>query len=192
MKRFNDYNDAELLGIDNETLNIAIRVEAIQRGITPPIPLSEALRSSEWKGYTLPGDNAVVYRITVGYNRSAYAYTDRKDAENALKGIVSLHEHGYPVKKMSIQYETPTIEEVRISASDSQQKAAKFEEFTQDNSEFDKVVEECMERYSRVRQDDYNKKVLNEKKAEYLRLSGGNVEIAKAFWEKGRNGTWPE
>ena len=60
-KRFADYTDAELIGIDNETLNIAIRVEAINRGIKPPITLSEALRQSEWVGYQKPAEAIKVY-----------------------------------------------------------------------------------------------------------------------------------
>lgn len=191
-KRFNDYTDAELLSIDNQTLNDSIRIEATFRGIQPPIQISVALRQSEWVGYTLPADYTTVYAIKIGYSRSPFAYIKREDAEKALTGLVELKDHGYGGGKThTIAYEQPSIEEVFITASESKVKAAKFEEFFQDNTEFDKVVDECMERVSRVRQDDYNRRVLAERKAEYLRLAGGNIEIAKAFWANSRNGEWP-
>lgn len=191
-KRFNDYTDAELLSIDNQTLNDAIRVEATFRGIQPPIPISVALRQSEWIGYTLPADYTTVYVIKIGYSRSPFAYIKREDAERALTGLVELKDHGYGGgKTYTIAYEEPSIEEVIIVASASKAKAAKFEEFYQDNTEFDKVTEECLNRYSSARQDDYNRRVLAERKAEYLRLAGGDVEIAKAFWANSRNGEWP-
>ena len=110
-KRFAEYTDAELIGINNETLNIAIRVEAIQRGIKPPITISEALRQ--------------------------------------------------------------------------------FEEFFEDDTEFQKVVDECLERHSQVRQAAYNAKVRSEKRAEYLRLAGGDETIARAFWAKTEGTEFP-
>jgi len=193
MKRFNDYTDAELLGIDNQTLNDSIRIEATFRGIQPPIPISAALRQSEWVGFTLPGDYTTVYAIRVGYSRSPFAYIKREDAEKALTGIVELKSSGYGANsKYTIQYEQPTVEEIHIVLSESQQKAAKFVDFDQDDTEFNNVVEECMERISRVRQDHYDRSVLAQRKAEYLRLAVGNVEIAKAFWSNSRNGEWPE
>ena len=193
MKRFNDYTDAELIGIDNQTLNDSIRIESTFRGIQPPIPISVALRQSEWVGFTLPGDYTTVYAIRIGYSRSPFAYIKREDAEKALVGVVELKSSGYGAnQKYTIQYEQPTVEEINIVLSESQQKAAKFVDFAQDDTEFNKVVEECMERVSRVRQDDYDRNVLAQRKAEYLRLAGGNLDIAKAFWSNSGNGKWPE
>jgi hypothetical protein len=42
-----------------------------------------------------------------------------------------------------------------------------------------------------VRQQAYNAKVRAERKAEYLRLAGGNEEIAKNFWAKAEGTAWP-
>ena len=71
------------------------------------------------------------------------------------------------------------------------QKAAKFEEYTQDDTEFVKVRDECLEKYSEVRQQAYNAKVRAERKTEYLRLAGGSEEIAKKFWAKAEGTAWP-
>ena len=51
MKPFSQLTRNETLDLTNEELNDAIRLEAIDRGIKPPITLSEALRRSEWRGY---------------------------------------------------------------------------------------------------------------------------------------------
>jgi len=197
MKRFADYTDVELLTIDNEELNSAIRIEAIQRGITPPITLSEALRNSEWRGYQKPSAALKVYEIMHptpygSQSASGCGFLDEESALRAIEGMVAIETEGYGEKKSKLITGTFTVAARFIGIETHQQKWSKFEEFTQDNTEFQKVVDECLERHSKARQDDYNKRVLNEKKAEYLRLASGNLEIAKAFWAKTGNSVWPE
>lgn len=198
MKRFNDYTDAELLGLDNDTLNDSIRVEAIERGIQPPITLSDALRQSEWKGYQRPGEAVTVYEIVLSgkYENSVptrVAYMDRNLAERALEGVFMVDEDGYGAKAVTKIYSgEPKIQERKIGVSKSVQSWAKLQEFTQDSVEFDAVMEECIERLSKARQDDYNRRVNQEKRTEYLRLAGGDEAIAKSFWAKVERSEWPE
>lgn len=197
MKRFADYTDAELLTIDNDTLNSAIRIEAIQRGITPPITLSEALRNSEWRGYQKPASAIKVYEIihpsTYGNpSPSGCGFLDEESALKAIEGMISIDTESYGERKSKLVSGVFTVAARFIGVEAHEQKWSKFEEFTQDNTEFQKVVDECLERHSKARQDDYNKRVLNEKKAEYLRLASGNLEIAKAFWARTSSGIWPE
>lgn len=194
-KKFSDYTDSELLELDNQQVNDAIRLEAIDRGIKPPIPLSEALRLSEWKGYTHPGDRVVVYMIRIGgkystRNDTGLAYLKREDAERALNGTVSV-DQDYTTKAWKMHDASPDIVEVAIGADPANQKWAKFEEYTQDDSAFDAVAKECVERQSAVNQAAYNRRVNAERKAEYLRLANGDEQIARNFWDKAERTTWP-
>ena len=191
-KRFVEYTDAELIGIDNETLNIAIRVEAIQRGIKPPITISEALRQSEWVGYQKPVEAIKAFRIRCGYNASDFGWLDEAKAQAALEGIIKIEPIGYSeANGLKIGKSDATVETVWIGVSKGGSKAAKFEEFFEDDTEFQKVVDECLERYGQVRQAAYNAKVRSEKRAEYLRLAGGDETIARAFWAKTEGGEFP-
>lgn len=191
-KRFADYTEAELIGIDNETLNIAIRVEAIQRGIKPPITISEALRQSEWVGYQKPAEAIKVHRIRLGYHDSPFAWLDEAKAQAALDGMIHVEPIGYSASNgFKISDAKATVETVWVGVSKGESKAAKFEEFFEDDTEFQKVVDECLERYGRVRQNAYNAKVRSEKRAEYLRLAGGDETIARAFWAKTESNEFP-
>jgi hypothetical protein len=191
-KRFADYTDAELIGIDNETLNIAIRVEAIQRGIKPPITISEALRRSEWIGYQKPAEAIKVFRLRSGYNASEFGWLDEAKAQAALDGLVKIDAIGYSERNgFKISDANATIETVWIGVSKGESKAAKFEGFFEDDAEFQKVVDECLERHSQVRQAAYNAKVRSEKRAEYLRLAVGDETIARAFWAKTEGNEFP-
>jgi len=191
-KRFNDYTDAELLGIDNETLNNAIRIEAIQRGVKPPIPISEALRQSEWRGYEKPAEAIKVYRLRQGYYTTDFGWLDEAKAQAALDGLVKIEKVSYKDDNLKICTPDVAVETVWVGVTKAEQKAAKFEEFYEDTTAFDTVRDECLERFAAVRQAAYNARVRSEKRAEYLRLAGGDEAIAKAFWGKVEGGEWPE
>lgn len=191
-KRFNDYADADLLGIDNETLNNAIRIEAIQRGVKPPIPISEALRQSEWRGYEKPAEAIKVYRLRQGYYTTDFGWLDESNAQAALDGLVKIEKVGYKDGHLKICAPDVAVETVWVGVTKAEQKAAKFEEFYEDTTAFDTVRDECLERFAAVRQAAYDAKVRSEKRAEYLRLAGGDEAIAKAFWGRVEGGEWPE
>lgn len=191
MKPFNQLTDSEVLNLSNEDLNDAILLEAINRGIQPPITLSEALRRSEWRGYTKPAEAIKVFSFKIGYHSSNFAFLDEKLAEKALEGMICIDENSYSYPKIKITSDTPQIVVKYVGVEAGSQKASKFEEFTQDDTEFNKVRDECLERYSEVRQQAYNAKVRQEKRTEYLRLARGDEEIAKSFWAKVELGEWP-
>lgn len=190
-KRFCDYQDNELPELSNEQLNDAIRIEAIQRGIKPPITLPDALRQSEYVGYRAPAESVKVYRIRVGYEVSDFGWLDEQQAIRAAEGVVKLSVKNYQTKELGFSTETPSVEAVVIGVVPSSDKAAKFEAYMGDESdEFDKLRDECIERVGRVRQERYNAEVRARKQAEYLRLAGGNIEIAQAFWAKTEGTSW--
>lgn len=191
MKPFPQLTRSEVLNLTNEELNDAIRLEAIERGIKPPITLSEALRRSEWRGYTKPAESLKVFALRVGYYRSEFAWLDEAKAHAALEGLVKV-EKNYQPSGFKIVTAEAAVETVWIGVDASESKAAKFEEYSQDDKEFNLVRDLCLELYSSIRQQDYNARVRAERKTEYLRLAGGNEEIAKAFWAKAEGTSWPD
>jgi hypothetical protein len=191
MKPFSQLSRNEIIDLTNEELNDSIRLEAIERSIKPPITLSEALRRSEWRGYTKPAEAIKVFTLKIGYHSSNFAFLDEKLAEKALEGMVCVEENSYSNPRIKITNDRPEVVTKYVGVETGSQKSAKFEEYVQDDKEFDKVSEECLERYSEVRQQAYNAKVRAERKAEYLRLAGGNEEVAKNFWSKTEGTSWP-
>lgn len=197
-RSFNQYTDAELLMLDNDTINDAIRIEAIERGVEPPITLSEALRKSEWRGYARPAEAVAIFELCVdgkysSLHCSGIGYLDEAKANAALEGIVFVEEITYGSDKgTKIQQGRATVQRKLCGVSKSEQAWSKVEEYTQDNTKFNEVSSECVNRLSAVRQADYTKRVNQEKRAEYLRLAAGNEDIAKGFWRKIESGDFPE
>jgi hypothetical protein len=191
MKPFSQLIRNEIIDLTNEELNDSIRLEAIERSIKPPITLSEALRRSEWRGYTKPAEAIKVWTLKIGYHSSRFGFLDEQLAAKAIEGMICIEENSYSHPKIKITSDTPEIVLKYVGVEAGSQKASKFEEFTQDDTEFNKVRDECLEKHSEVRQQAYNAKVRSERKAEYLRLAGGNEEVAKNFWSKTEGTTWP-
>lgn len=190
MKPFPQLTRTEVLNLTNEELNDAIRLEAIERGIKPPITLSEALLRSEWRGYQKPAEAIKVFCLRAGYYRSDFGWLDEAKAHAALEGMVKLDKN-YQTDALKMAGADVAIETVWIGVSPSESKAAKFEEYAQDDAKFNEVRDLCLELYSAIRQEAYNARVRAERKAEYLRLAGNNEEIAKAFWAKAEGSPWP-
>lgn len=191
MKPFPQLTRSEVLNLTNEELNDSIRLEAIERGIKPPITLSEALRRSEWRGYQKPAEAIKVFRLRQGYYTSDFGWLDEAKAQAALDGLVKIEKVNYKDESLKIGRPEVTVETVWVGVDPADLKAAKFEEYLQDDAEFDKVRDLCLDLYSAIRQEAYNARVRAERKAEYLRLAGNNEEIAKAFWAKAEGTAWP-
>lgn len=194
-KRFFELSNAEMMALDSDGLNTAIRIEAIERGIQPPVTLSEQLRNSEWIGYQKPAEALQVWEIHVksryNYEQTGVAYRSKEEAERAMEGLMTI-ERGYGNEAPKLKSNEPRLVCVNISVARSSQKAVAFEEFTQDTEAFDKVVDECVEHLGRLRQREYNTKVRAEKKTEYLRLAGGNEQVARNFWAKVETSAWDD
>ena len=72
-------------------------------------------------------------------------------------------------------------------------KIAKLTEYVyEDTEKYEALLEKCTSKIASVRQEAYNQLIAKERQAEYLRLAGGDVEIAKRFWVKAESLAWPE
>ena len=197
VKAFSEYNCAALLVIDAATLNDAIRIEAIKRGIAPPMLLSEALQSTKWVGYTAPADGVKFFEIHVnGQYGSPHAtglcYLDEAKAKAALEGAMHFDPDSYGTSGGKIYGGGASIMVRVVGVNHAVAKAAQVQQYIEDTTAFNKVVEECLAKLAAVRQADYNDRLNAEKQAEYLRLAGGNEEVARAFWAKVEKTAWPE
>jgi len=153
MKAFSQLSRNEILDLTNEELNDSIRLEAIQRSIKPPITLSEALRRSEWRGYQKPAEAIKVFRLRQGWYSTDFGWLDEAKAVAALDGLVKIEKIGYKDDSLKIASPEVNVETVFVGVSKGESKAAKFMEYFDDSTEFDKVSEECIEKYSAVRQE---------------------------------------
>ena len=191
MKPFSQLTRSEVLNLTNEELNDAIRLEAIDRGVKPPVTLSEALRQSEWRGFTKPAQFVKVWALKVGYHCSNLGFLDESLAEKALEGMICVEESSYSLPKIRLTKDVPELVVKYVGVEASSQAASKFEAFFQDDTEFNKIRDLCLELHSNIRQEYYNAGVRLELRKEYLRLAGGNEEVAKAFWAKAEGTAWP-
>ncbi len=198
MNRYYSLSKEERTTLSTPDLEQSIKLEAIERGIKPPIQLSEVLKSMEWVGYRTPADAVTFYAVqaTDEYGRSSGArlgFTTKEAAESAIQGAVCIGESGYgDSAKLVIRKEPPSISVIHISFTKPECVAVKLEKFDQDDTEFEKLRDECVEDLRVIRQSDYDDRVSREKWNQYLELAGGDKNIARAFWGKTQAGNPPE
>ena len=196
VKAFSEYNCAALLVIDAATLNDAIRIEAIKRGIAPPMLLSEALQSTKWVGYTAPADGVKVFEVLVSGQygspcATGLCYLDEAKARAALEGALYFDADTYGTSGGKIYGGGASIMVRVVGTNHAVAKAAQVQQYIEDTKAFNEVVADCLAKLAAVRQADYDDRLNKEKQAEYLRLAGGNEEVARAFWAKVEKSDWP-
>lgn len=192
MKRFSELSDDELVSLSHDDLNTSIRIEAINRGIAPPIPLSEDIARQQAISYQFRDGATRVYRLAASYHRSQFGYLNENDAKSAMCGAVLLDESGYPRTITKISSEQITLDSIWIGGVTSTKTSSVEPADTSESEAFIAVVDECMQRHRSVCQDRYDRRVNIEKRAEYLRLADGNETVARAFWAKVESAQWPE
>lgn len=195
MKPFHKLTHDEIAGLNTESLTDSIKVGALDRGIEIPISLPEALKRSEYTGFSHVVNPVRIYCPTAGgYSDPNFGYLTLERAEEAMVGAVKIGSR-YVGGKTHPQIDTESsiqIKVVVLGDIPSTIKASKLQEFSEQSSEaFDKYRDECLEKYNEVRQSNYDKAVRAEKRKEYMRLAGGNEEIAKAFYARIGHGAWP-
>jgi len=194
MKAFYQLTDDEVAQLTEQALQDAIRLEAIERGIKVPVGLPSDIVNSGFLGFRYPAEAQVAYGVCVdSYNTPNYGYLSRELAEAAMEGVVKIGtRYTKNVCQSTIEACEARIIEVAVGISRVSDKLTKFEQADDGGSEaFDKLAQECVDKCARIRQDRYNIAVRLVRKDEYLRLSGGDETIARAFWEKAGEGIWP-
>ena len=199
MKKYSEYTTAEKLALTQEEFAKAVKIEGIHRGIKPPITLGDALRKSEFNGFSLPADVAVFYEIVIpqgaysGMKETGLCFNTAEAARAAMAGAFSISESGYgATAKKKITTGDFSVKEAYITVEPQKWYATNLEEFFQDNEGFDKLSEECSADLSSLRQEAYNAAVLQRKRAEYLALANGDISIATAFWARTESVPFPQ
>ena len=197
MQKYTLLTTEEKLALDHATFLKAVKLECIDRGIKPQITIEDAIRRTEYVGFQINPEHVSVFEVLRPgkYNDSkatGLCYLDRNLAEKALNGAVSCEEDGYGENKRTVINSGEfSIAERFISLNKMKNVQTKIEEFFQDDTEVDTVAEECRLDLQTLRQSEYDTRIRNRKKAEYLHLANQDETIARAFWAKTEGTEWP-
>jgi len=193
-RRYYDLSGSEKLTLTTEQFTDSVKLEGLHRGIKPPITLSDALKNINYVGFQIPADALKLYELVApnDYSTAETGICYRTSDQAALALIGAVRVHTDYNKKSKIVDGDFSVRERWVSLSQAQNVAAKLEEFQQDNEAFDKLVDECAADLSNLKQESYNKRVRSERRVEYLRLSGGDLAIASAFWKKTEGTEFPD
>lgn len=194
MKRYTELTKQEKIALSNDGFYDAVKLEAIQRGISPPITLSEALRTLEFRGFNIPPDAVSFYEISIpeeysNTKETGIAFRTNEEAKRALQGAVCIG-RDYGGSNPKIKNANFSIRETFVTLVSPRCFGAELESFKQDAKPFEALADELSKDWSAVLQEDYNARVNAEKKVQYLALAQGNEEIAKAFWAKAERSEW--
>lgn len=199
MKRYYDLTQEEKLELAGEQIHDAIKLEAVHRGIKPPITLDAIINQHGFHGYTTPPDSVIFYEIqtTTRYGSTegtGVAYRTEAEAMKALEGGIIIEEEGYGAEKQKkVVHGLLSVRVVPISLTKPKNFWSTLEEYGQpdDDASFETLSKEIQVELNTLWQERYNKQVRSEKRKEYLRLANGDESIAKAFWSKTESGEFP-
>ena len=195
--KYSDLSSEQKLALTEDGLDLAAKLEALDRGIKIPISLGDQLETYEFKGWTMPQESLTLYELitTDEYNSigSGICFQTEEEAFNALNGAFHIKSTGYgATQKMEMSTGDITVRRAFLRRSDQESFGAKLEIENRDLGPWRDMLEELTEDLSGIRQADYNKRVNTVKKAEYLKLANGEESVAKAFWNKSETVQWPE
>lgn len=194
-KAYSELSVEERCLLDSGTFTDSVRLEAIKRGIAPPVSPSEKLKQGEYVSYTPTASHARFYEL-VGPGRYGspdplgIAFRTEDEAWNALKGAFRIYNEAYS-QSSSVVAGDWSVRSVLIGDGSKARGAVYVTEQPEDRSAFDKVLDECEDDLRTTKQSEYDKRLNFERAAEYMRLAGGNEEVAKAFWSKTYGTAWP-
>lgn len=197
--RFFDLSEAQKLNLTSEQITDSIKIEAIHRGIKIPYTLEQLTSRLGCQGFNLPADKQVFYEIVRckkygGYERTGVCFTTAEEARSKLEGAICIDTEGYNEKERNVIIKGEwTVQEVYVTLFPLTSFATKLKEVEDDSpcEEFTKLCEECQTNLSELRQARYDAEVRQRKRAEYLRLAQGNLDIAKSFWAKAESSEFP-
>lgn len=188
------------LSLTNEELLRAVKLEAVERGIPLPTTLSDILKQSDAKGFHVPPDATRLFElmsVSSSYGNpsgTGIAFLTEEAALRALDGALSIWEEGYGDKKQT-KLADPTklgIRQTYVTLRPPSSYFTKLETLNEDTEAFDALCEECRVDLETIRQDDYNRRVLQVQRAQYVELANGDEAVAAAFWVKTKGTAFPE
>lgn len=197
MKKYTDHNTEELLKLTNEELADSIKAEALDRGLKIPTPLPDQIKNLEWKGLQIPAESIKLYELTASNEYgspagSGIAYQSEERAKEVLMGAICVDDKGYGSdKKKVISKGEAGIQIVHVGVTSQESITSKIDQHVEECGEYEDLRKELIDDHSEKRQGIYNKQVRESKRAEFMRLAGGDIAIAKAFWSKQESRDFP-
>lgn len=199
-KRYYEFTESERLALTPEETLAAVKIEAISRGIRPPTDLPEELQSAGFAGFQVPAGALKVYEIVFrpeqygSTQESGLCFKTEEEAFAAAKGALCLWDTyvgSRPIKRLASGNITVQARFLGEDVGFSYSKKLEECEDSTPSEAFEKLCEECRDDQARLRQEAYNKKVRRSKRAEYVQLAKGDLEVAAAFWRKVESGDFP-
>lgn len=198
IKRYYELTETERAALSPEEMLAATKVEAISRGIRPPLDFDDALRQAPFVGFRVPANGVKVYEVVnnTGYARnSGLCFRTEAEAERAIIGALAIGETYRGNKTVPTLTDSSFSVQVRyVGISESEDFMTKIKEYIEDEASMDaftKLAEECRDDQCRIKQTAYDAMVRTRKRCEYLALAQGNETIAAAFWSKVEHGEFP-
>ena len=197
--RYTELTAAQKLGLTPEALLVTVKLEAIARGIELPTELGEQLLRTEAKGFNLPPDAVRFFELcakTANYGAASptgIAFRTEAEALRALEGAVSILSEGYDQNKRTLLGDPAElkIQTVWVTNRPLQSYWTALKTFEEDTTKFDELCEECRKDLAAVRQAEYDTRISQQQRKQYLELADGNAEIAAAFWRKTKGTDFP-
>lgn len=201
MKRYYDLTTEEKLKLSGDAIHDAIKLEAIHRGIKPPVTLEGVINQHGFVGFVTPPDSVNFYELCgpQQYGESVQptgiAYKTEAEALRALENCIFLTADGYGAdKKCKPVAGIGSVRVARISLTPRPKSfASTFQEYSQaeDDEKYETLSKEIQDELNGIWQADYNMRVQNERRKEYMRLAKGDEDVAKAFWSRSERTEWP-
>lgn len=193
MKKYTDLTTKEKLELDSAEFEKSVYIEAISKGIAPPLSLN-GVEPLESIGFSSPADARTFYEIVYSDNYSlkhtGLVFTNEAAAHQAMQGAL-IYEKEYFKSSGNIYQYNLSVNCIKINSS-GQYFSTKIDPYLSVSEEYTNVAKECIEDLSKIKQAAYNSEVNRQKKQQYLELAQNNIEIAKAFWNKAESVEWPE
>ena len=194
MKRYFDLTKEEKLALGTPEFTDAVKLEAVHRGIKPPLTMDEKINQGAFPSFSYPKETTVFYELMrpddYRQDPTGVCYRTIEEAQAALKNVFSLKEDRYSKVKLKVISGEWSIRAVHVGTGRAAESPT-VEDYAQDDTAFDALLTECNKDWSDIAQAEYDAKVNATKRAEYMRLAGGNEDIAKAFWAKTEKTDWP-
>lgn len=194
--RYFDLSPEQKLQLTNEQFTTCVHLEAVNRGIKPPVILDEETVLNEWVGYQTPAGSVRFYEVCApaSYGNAkgtGLLFKTEAEAWAACQNAFGVEHNTYSDPQDKIFQGSFEVRAVNITTVKSKSVGANIESYFQDDKEFDKLTEECAKDLQNLRQAEYDTKVRSNKRKTYMALAQGNEEIAKAFWIKTEGTEFP-
>jgi hypothetical protein len=173
MTPYFELSNAERLALSYQDYHTAITLEAIKRGITPPIPLPDELKRVGYHGFTIPADPLKLFEICApqGYGEAkptGVAYRTEEEAIAALNGAFSVCTTGYGANQKDVLNFDKFCVRIKYVGTVSHQHTKMLDDsdIAEPSEAFVNLGKDCQDDLDRLNMEAYTARVNTVKRAE--------------------------